>query len=316
MNKLRPKPPHGSLLALNCAVALFGMAGPIGKAVAVPPVTVVFCRAAIAAGVLWLWVLAGKSKCGELNTTSSRETPAALFPHRYMTVLVAASGALLAVHWTAFFRSVQVSGVAVGLLSFATFPVFMALLEPVFLKGRLRDVDLFKPLFVAVGLALVVPKYDFRDEVVQGAACGVFAALTFALLAFANRWLLNWFPAGLIAAWQNTVTALILGPLIVVSIPRISARDGIRLLTLGVFCTALAHALYIRGLRFVRPGVVGILSALEPVYGIVVAIVFMGETLRVRCLLGGLIIVVVAVWAAAQQRANGSWREGVVRANR
>jgi hypothetical protein len=34
-------------------------------------------------------------------------------------------GLILAVHWITFFHAIQVSSVAVGLLAFSTFPVFI-----------------------------------------------------------------------------------------------------------------------------------------------------------------------------------------------
>lgn len=37
-------------------------------------------------------------------------------------------------HWVSFFKSIQVSTVAVGLLSFSTYPVFTTFLEPLFFK--------------------------------------------------------------------------------------------------------------------------------------------------------------------------------------
>ncbi|MCX8107880.1 MAG: DMT family transporter [Verrucomicrobiae bacterium] len=294
----------GDLLALNCAVLLFGTAGPLGKAVSVSPVSIVFYRAVIAAGALWLWVIATRLRGGSARQAPDTARPLGDFVKRRVDVVgLFGSGLLLAVHWTAFFESVQTSGVAIGLLSFATFPVFMTVLEPVFLRVPFRGIDLVRAVVVAGGLALVVPEYDLKASVVQGTLLGVFSALTFAILAFLNRRFTNRCSPALIAASQNTVAAVGLCPIVLASTQAVARSDVVMLGVLGVLSTATAHALYIRGLRSVRPSVVGVLTALEPVYGILLAALFMGEFPKGRCLLGGTIILAAAISAASSQRS-------------
>src|SRR6266516_7611831 len=81
-----------SLAALHLAVLLFGFAGLFGKWLSLPPVTIVFGRAAIASVALaLLFPLAGER--GEAR--------------RRFEWKLAASGALLALHWVAFFQAIQ-----------------------------------------------------------------------------------------------------------------------------------------------------------------------------------------------------------------
>ncbi|WP_261179625.1 DMT family transporter [Anaerobacillus sp. CMMVII] len=47
-------------------------------------------------------------------------------------------GVILVVHWSSFFYSIQISSVAIGLITFATFPVFSVFLEPLLLKERFK----------------------------------------------------------------------------------------------------------------------------------------------------------------------------------
>ena len=42
------------------------------------------------------------------------------------------SGAILGAHWIAFFKSIQVSTVAIGLLSYVSYPLFTSVIEPIF----------------------------------------------------------------------------------------------------------------------------------------------------------------------------------------
>ena len=70
-----------------------------------------------------------------------------------------------------------------------------------------------------------------------------------------------------------------------------------------IVCTAVAHAAFIRSLAGVRAHVAGVVTALEPVYGIVFAAVLLGEIPSPRTIGGGLIILSVAVGVS---RKSGS----------
>jgi drug/metabolite transporter (DMT)-like permease len=62
------------------------------------------------------------------------------------------------------------------------------------------------------------------------------------------------------------------------------------LIILGVFCTALAHALFINSLKSIRAQLAGVIAALEPVYGILFAFVLLGEKPSWTMLSGGALI--------------------------
>ena len=90
------------------------------------------------------------------------------FPKEMPWRWVAVSGVLLAIHWVAFFHAIQVSTVAVGLLTFSSFPLFVTLLEPWFFRERRRWLDLFTAVLVMAGLAMIVPSFDFGNNITQG----------------------------------------------------------------------------------------------------------------------------------------------------
>src|SRR6516225_6036652 len=102
-----------ALVALHAAVALFGFAALFGKWIALPPVVIVLGRTLIAAATL----------------------AAALQIRRQPSIRpgfgLAANGALLALHWVTFFAAVQLAGVAIALLAFASFPVFVLAIESI-----------------------------------------------------------------------------------------------------------------------------------------------------------------------------------------
>jgi drug/metabolite transporter (DMT)-like permease len=268
--------PRG-LLAIHAAVLLFGLSGLLGKLITAPPLVIVFSRtvlAALALGLLLVW----------------RRQPVAAGAGRRMLML-AGAGLVLAAHWLTFFQAVQVSTVAVALLTFSTFPLFVTLLEPLWFEERLHLHDVLTAMTVLVGLALVVPRFDLDDRVAVGAAWGTLSGFTFALLALLNRRLVQSLSPVLVGAWQNAVAAVLLVPFLGAADWTWNARDVILLAVLGLVSTALAHVWFIYGLTHVRAQVAAIICALEPVYGIAMAVIVLGEAPSGRTALGGALII-------------------------
>ena len=288
MNETQPRQDGGShrgaLAALHCAVALFGFAGLFGKWLALAAVTIVFGRSAIAAVALSL-LLHFVREAG----------PRGSFEWR-----LAAGGAVLALHWVSFFQAIQIASVAVGLLGFASFPLFVLLLEAVLRQRALNAAEWLTAALVAAGLALLVPEFSLENRTVQGLAWGLVSGFTFALLAVNNRALAVRHGAGAIALWQNACAALVLLPFAVAAAAVPGAREMALLVVLGVACTALSHTLFIRSLRVLSAHTASVVAALEPVYGIALAFVLLGETPSARTLAGGALIVGAAFFATVR----------------
>jgi drug/metabolite transporter (DMT)-like permease len=269
----------GALLSLHTAVALFGFAGLFGKWIALSPTTIVLGRTVVAAAALGM-ILAWRGQ------------PRGPFEWR-----LGFNGAVLAVHWVAFFQAIQIAGVAVGLLGFATFPVFVLLLEWILLRRRTQPREWVLAAIAMLGLVLIVPDFQLSNIVVQGALWGVLAGATFALLAVCNRALASRREPAEIAFWQNACAAVGLLPAAVFVPAILTPRDLGLILVLGVVCTALAHTLFIRSLRMLSAHTASVVATLEPVYGIALAAVLLGEIPNVKTLIGGVIIVGATLWA-------------------
>ncbi|MCC6123819.1 MAG: EamA family transporter [Pirellulales bacterium] len=270
------------ILELHAAIFLVGLTGLFGK-MDLSPATIVFGRAAFAAAALGLVMLGMQSQTGS--------------PWKRPSKWTAVSGLLLATHWVAFFQAIQVSTVAVGLLTFSSFPLFVTLLEPWFFQERRRWLDLLTAALVMAGVALIVPSFDFRNNVTQGAFWGVLSGFVYALLCILNRRLLMNQTALMLTWGQNLVAGLVLLPLVLWESTMPSPRDVLLLAVLGVVCTALAHYLFIRGLSFVRAQLASVVTALESVYAILFAALLLGEVPGLRTLSGGAVILGAVVVA-------------------
>jgi drug/metabolite transporter (DMT)-like permease len=278
-----------ALVAVHAAVLLFGFAGLFGKWLAFSPLVIVLGRTVVAAAALGLMLVI-------------RPGARAGFDARLIV-----NGAVLALHWGSFFAAIQVATVAVGLLGFASFPLFVLLQERVLLGRRWSRAEAATALAVAAGLALLVPEFSFGNRTVQGLAWGVVSGFTFALLAVHNRRLAPGRSAVDLAFWQNLLAAMCLVPVVALAAPGslvLDGRDLALLLVLGLVCTALAHTVFIASLAVVSAHTASVIAALEPVYGIALAVVLLGEVPGLRTLAGGALIVgavVVASHRAARQ---------------
>ena len=284
-------------LGLHGAVLLFGVAGLFGKWIEAPALVIVFGRVLVATVAFSLLPLVWRT------AEPQRTQPLA----RSERLLLAACGALLALHWSTFFAAIQVSTVAVGLLSYSTAPLFVVLLEPWVFRERFSPWALWAAIFCMGGVALMVDAWTFDSTTLIGTLWGVASGLTFAILSLFNRSLAQRHSSIRIAfhqdAWATVTLALIL-PLAWQPAWRApGVNDLLLMLLLGVFCTALAHSLFIRAIREFKAGVAAIASALEPVYGIALAAVLLGETPSRRILAGGAVILMAVTWATLKKKS-------------
>ncbi len=270
-----------ALLALHFAVALFGFAGLFGKWLALPPVGIVFGRTLVAAAALAI--------IARLRT--ERGAP---------TLALAVNGAILALHWVTFFQAIQVANVAIGLLGFASFPLFVLLLERRVDRARRSGRTWLAGALVTAGLVVLVPAFAWQDRTVQGLLWGLLSGFTFALLAVRGRALVERQSATSIALWQNAFAALLLLPVVAASgtFARAPTAGELGLIfVLGVVCTALAHTLFIASMTRVTAHVASVVAGLEPVYGIALAALLLHEVPDARTLAGAVLIVGAAIIA-------------------
>ncbi|MBW2669274.1 MAG: EamA family transporter [Deltaproteobacteria bacterium] len=280
---------HG-LLEIHIAVILFGLSGLFGKLLTLPPLVIVFGRTFFAFLTLSI-ILAGFKIPFRVNS------------RRDFFVLILL-GIILAVHWITFFHSIQISTVAVGLLTFSTFPIFVTFMEPVFFKEKIRPFDILTAGSVVFGLLLVIPSFDFQNNITLGAFWGTLSGFTFAVLSILNRKYVSTYPPILMVCCQNGIATLILLPFMFFENWVLQPADYVLLPVLGIFCTALAHVLFIKSLVHIKTQLASITACLEPVYGIIFALFLLGEIPDARTILGGGIMLGTIALATMKRRSS------------
>ncbi|TWR87695.1 DMT family transporter [Pseudomonas saxonica] len=283
--------PRTALGALHIGALMFGLTGVFGKLAAASASIIVFGRAGFA--VLALACFGALAKQTRWQRPSLRDARGLLI-----------SGLLLAGHWVSFFVSVKVAGVAIATLGFASFPAFTVVLEGLIFRERIRANEILLVLAVSAGLILVTPTFDIASQATEGLLWAVASGLLFSLLSLNNRANSGRLPAVQAALWQNAVVALCLLPFAAPGLTEVRPLDWVWIGLLGVFCTGVAHSLFVASLAVIKARTAAVVFAMEPVYGITLAWLLFHETPTVRMLLGGVLIIAAIV--ASSRMGSGA----------
>ena len=288
---------RNGVISVLVALPFVSMTGLFGKFLSHSPLLIVQGRAVFAFGALLLALFAIRK--------------AIFFKNYREWAWLTVSGTVLAVHWIAFFQAIQVSTVAIGLLSFSSYPLFTTFLEPLFFREQLRSRNIFAVLLVICGLALMTTSNNedsnviISGSVVQGVLWGLASGLGFAVLTLLNRGHVRNHSPLLLTCWQNGIAALVILPWSWSESWDLSGKDWGLLFILGVVCTVGGHTLLINGLRHVRAQVVSLLIAgMEPVFAILFALFLLGETPSGQTLLGGVLIVGTTVFMISRSEQS------------
>lgn len=273
-----------SLFEIHIAVLLFGLTGLFGKFLSIPAPYIVLGRVVFASLFLGLVFLIRQS---DIRLCSRRH---------YAEVFML--GVLLAGHWTSFYMSVQVSTVAIALLTFSAYPIFVTFIEPAMFHEELKKIDVLFSLIMFCGILFIIPEFSLANDLTVGTLWGMGGCVTFALMSLLNRKLAAQYSGSVIAFYEQGAAALVLCPILLLPHPAMVVHDWMLLILLGVLFTGVAHSLFIGGMRSVRAQTAGIIAGLETVYGILSAAVLLGEIPSVREMIGGVIILGTAFYSS------------------
>ena len=279
MEKSRQK----GLASVHLAVLLFGIVSLFAKLIELPSVIIVLGRVLFSSMFLWCFLFFRKQK---IRLNEKRD---------YLRMIGA--GVILAVHWSSFMQAIQSSTVAVGTLTFSTFPLFVTFLEPYVFHEKLRLSDVVCAVTMLIGVIFIVPEFELENTVTQGVLWGLLSAFTYAVLSLMNRKFSSIYQGTVVSFYEQAAATIVLLPTLFILRPSVSVKDIGVLILLGVIFTAVAHSLFIEGLRTVKVRTAGIISGLESVYGILIALLVLGEIPAVRELIGGGIILGVAFYS-------------------
>jgi len=256
------------LLILHTAVFLAGWTGIFGRLISLGGLPLVWYRIMVSVvSLLLVMAFAGK-----LHRTG---WPA--------IIRIAGLGAILSLHWAAFFASIQASNVSVGVACIATSCFFTTILDPLINHKRMSWIEVLIS-FVAIAGVLLIFSLDVRYRL--GIALGLLSAALYSLFSILNinvarktgedsaTMLLYELTGGVLflTLCMPAYAGLFPSEQIV---PQQS--DWLWLILLGSVFTILPFLFQLHALRSLSAFTVNLAYNLEPVYSIALAAILFNE---------------------------------------
>lgn len=273
-----------NILILHFTVLIWGFTGVLGELISVSAMHLVWYRVLIAAISLWVYFLIAKKP---------------ILVSKSQLIQYLAVGMLVGLHWVLFFHAIKISTVSVTLVTLSSVTLFTAILEPVINRKKISIADILIGLVIIFGIYLIF-KFEFQYfwGIVYGLSCA-FCASIFSI--FNARMVKKGSPTSItfyemIGAWIGvSMILLISGQFDEQMI--LSQSDLMYLLVLGVGCTAIAYVLGVAVMRELSAFTVALTTNMEPVYGIILALLIFGQKEAMSTgFYFGAIIVLVAVF--------------------
>lgn len=268
-----------------------GTSGMLGRFVPLDAVPAVWWRAAI--GFLFIAAF-----CRWQGYSFRIEDP----KRRWLVIL---SGVLMMGHWVLYFYALKLSSVAIGMLSIFTYPAMTTMLEPLLLKQKFQTRHVLLAILVIVGIYYLAPSFSLEDGATLGLVLGLISALVYSLRNILMKTQVNSIQGSVMMAYQTAITVIGLLPALFFFdfVPTTEAIPYI--VGLGLLTTAIGHTLLLACFRYFSVSTVSLLTCVQPIYGIILGMIFFREIPGWSAVLGGaLILSAVAVEAVATVRAQ------------
>jgi drug/metabolite transporter (DMT)-like permease len=289
-------PHRRALIELHVCVVLWGFTAILGKLITLSATQLVWWRMLLVTLALACFPRVWRAL--------------AAIPPRLIGIY-AGIGCVVAVHWLAFYGAVKLANASVAATTMALAPVVVALIEPWITGARFERHNLLLGILVIPGVALTVG--GLPESMHLGFWIGVGSAALAALFNLLNKRYLGHQDAMAVTSLELGAGFLLLtvvSPFVAPDQPFVlpGVKDGAWLLVLAIFCTLIPFVVSLGTLRYLSAFTTQLAVNLEPVYAVVLAVLFLGEARELTPLFFlGVLIVIAAVfghgWLVAKQSA-------------
>jgi drug/metabolite transporter (DMT)-like permease len=195
---------------------------------------------------------------------------------------LSAIGILLVVHWVAWYGSIKYANASVAVSCIASVSLFVAVLEPFINKTAFDKSNLLLGLIVIPGIFLINQSLDLHFKF--GFFLGLVAAFLAALFNIFNKKYTQEIEPNSITFIQMFSGFIFLTFCLPIymsvnpdgfHLPNLN--DFILLLILSIFCTVIPYNLFLRALKASDAFTTSLINNLEPIYGIILAVIFLKE---------------------------------------
>ena len=190
-------------------------------------------------------------------------------------------GLLVMLHWIAFYGSIKLASISVAMICLSSIALFASILEPLVNKTRFDRMEIFFSALAVTGISTI---YNSDITAANGIILGIISAVLSASFSILNKRITEKYESLTISLIELTggwIFLTLLFPFYFMIQPTTkfipNEMDLFYLLILSLVCTVLTWILSLQALRKVSAYTMGLALNLEPVYGIILAILFAGE---------------------------------------
>lgn len=255
-----------SYLQLHFIVLIWGFTGILGDVIQTSATGKTWYRMTIALIVIYIYTQIKKIKLKVDKKTA---------------IKFLLAGGIIAAHWVTFFTAIEISNVSTTLATLSTGAFFASLLEPLFYKRKIIWYEVIFGLFVIFGLYLI---YGVTGGMfLNGILLTLVSSFLSALFSMINAKFASEFEPSVVSVYEIIGGVLILSLYMIYigdfnpDFYTLSQWDWIFLLILGVICTAYPFVGSIKIMKHISPYTVMLSINLEPVYGIILAVLLFPE---------------------------------------
>jgi drug/metabolite transporter (DMT)-like permease len=273
-----------SYLVLHFAVILAGFTGIFGKLISLNEGLLVWYRVFFSA--VWLFLIL---KLVKVSTTIGRKEK----------FDIAKIGLFITIHWVFFYASIKYANISIGVVCYCLTSFFTAVFGAIF-KKKLAISELLLSLLTLAGIGLI---FHFDTSYQVGIALGTVSSAFAALYTLYNERLVKRYDSKLINYYQmigGTIGLGIVLPAYLYFFPVTNlipnVQDTVYLVLLSLFCTVGLYVLFAESLKRIPAFTVNLSFNLEPIYAIIMAFLFFGESKTVNAsFYTGLLLVMSSV---------------------
>ncbi len=253
-------------LHLHFIVFIWGFTAVLGALISIDAIPLVWYRMLLASGFIFLYLIVKKEKL------------------RYSNKALAGfflAGVISALHWLAFFGAIKISNVSVTLAVMSTGALFASFLEPLFFGRKIIKYEVLFGAIVVVGLYII---FKVETQYVWGIFLALCSTFLGALFSVINGKFVLKYKASVISFYEILFGSLFITIYLAftgsfdAAFFQLTVKDWVLLIILASACTAYAFIASVHVMKWISPYTVMLTTNMEPVYGIVLALLILGDS--------------------------------------
>ena len=210
----------------------------------------------------------------------------------------------MACHWISYFYALKLSNLAIGMLSLFTFPEITTLLAPFFSKQKLNSTHIFLAFLVLIGVYMLVPDFSLENKYLKGILCGIFSAFCYALRNLTIKKHVKKYNGSMLMFHQMMIVSVLLIPVLFFSDFSILESQLPLVLLVALLTTVIGHTMILNSLKHFSVSTASIISSIQPIFGVIIAYIFVGEVPSLNTYIGGSLILLTVVIESIRSKNN------------